>query len=167
MLHYFTCHLNLGILKYIFASTDWCQPEPPSNWSQCNLVPHEWSQYQRASVGRLWANGDSVWFAQQVSAGNGLQPDVLWGQNSGAGRDRLLLAAALVPGHPGLRTGGNSVYYHHLHPEIMLMIWVVLGETLERPVLIHSWWFTMLYNCDCPSGAFTCFPQLMQTMETD
>lgn len=56
-----------------------------------------------------------------MSAGSGLHPDVLWGQNSGARSDHLLLAAALVPGHPGLRTSGHSVHHHHLHPEVMLI----------------------------------------------
>lgn len=54
-----------------------------------------------------------------MSAGDGLQPDVLWGQDSGAGSDCLLLAAPLVPGDPGAGTGGNSVHHHHLHPEVM------------------------------------------------
>lgn len=57
-----------------------------------------------------------------MSAGDGLQPDVLWGQDSGAGGDRLLLAAPLVPGHPGARTGGNSMHHHHLHPEGMMSL---------------------------------------------
>lgn len=54
-----------------------------------------------------------------MSAGDGLQPDVLWGQDSGASSDCLLLAAALVPGDPGPGTGGNSVHHHYLHPEVM------------------------------------------------
>ncbi len=54
-----------------------------------------------------------------MSAGNGLQSDVLWGQDSGASSNCLLLAAALVPGYPGPGTGGNSVHHHHLHPEVM------------------------------------------------
>lgn len=54
-----------------------------------------------------------------MSARAGLQPDVLRGQDSGASSDSSLLAAALVPGFPGPGTGGNSVHYHHLHPEVM------------------------------------------------
>lgn len=54
-----------------------------------------------------------------MSAGDGLQPDVLWGQDSGASGDCLLLAAALVPGYSGPGAGGNSVHHHHLHPEVM------------------------------------------------
>lgn len=72
-----------------------------------------------ASAGRLRAHGDSVWDAEQVSAEDGLQSDVLWGQDSGTGSNRLLLAAALVSGYSGPGTGGNSVHHHHLHPEIM------------------------------------------------
>lgn len=53
-----------------------------------------------------------------MSAWYGLQPDVLWGQNSGTGGDCLLLDAALVLGHPGARTGGNSMHHYHLHPEV-------------------------------------------------
>lgn len=53
-----------------------------------------------------------------MSAGDGLQPDVLWGQDRGARSDSVLLAAALVPGYPGPGTGGNSVHHHHLHPEV-------------------------------------------------
>lgn len=53
-----------------------------------------------------------------MSARDGLQPDVLWGQDRGAGGDRVLLAAALVPGDPGPGTGGDSVHHHHLHPEV-------------------------------------------------
>lgn len=53
-----------------------------------------------------------------MSAGDGLQPDVLWGQDSGASSDRLLLAPPLVPGHPGTGPGGNSVHHYHLHPEV-------------------------------------------------
>lgn len=54
-----------------------------------------------------------------MSAGDGLQPDVLWRQDSGASSDCLLLAAALVPGYSGSGTGGNFVHHHHLHPEVM------------------------------------------------
>lgn len=54
-----------------------------------------------------------------MSPGDGLQPDVLWGQDSGASCDCLLLAAALVPGDPGPGSGGNSVHHHHLHPEVV------------------------------------------------
>lgn len=54
-----------------------------------------------------------------MSAGDGLQPDVLWGQDSGTSSDCLLLAAALVPGYPGPGTGGNFVHHHHLYPEVM------------------------------------------------
>lgn len=52
-------------------------------------------------------------------AGNGLQPDVLWGQDSRTSSDCLLLAAALVPGYSGPGTCRNSVHHHHLHPEVM------------------------------------------------
>lgn len=83
------------------------------------MAPRGRPHHQRASAGRLRADGDSVRDAQQVSAGDGLQPDVLWGQDSGASSDCLLLAAPLVPGDPGAGTGGNSVYHHHLHPEVM------------------------------------------------
>lgn len=51
--------------------------------------------------------------------GDGLQPDVLWGQDSGASSDHVLLAAALVPGYSGPGIGGNSVHHHHLHPEVI------------------------------------------------
>lgn len=54
-----------------------------------------------------------------MSAWDGLQPDVLWGQDCGTSCDCVLLAAALVPGHPGTGTGGNSVHHHHLHPEVI------------------------------------------------
>lgn len=54
-----------------------------------------------------------------MSAEDGFQPDVLWGQDSGTSSDCLLLAAALVPWYPGPGTGGNFVYHHHLHPEVM------------------------------------------------
>lgn len=53
-----------------------------------------------------------------MSARPGFQPDVLWGQDSGASSDRPLLAAALVPGYPGPGTRGNFVHHHHLHPEM-------------------------------------------------
>lgn len=54
-----------------------------------------------------------------MSAWDGLQPDVLWGQDCGTSCDCVLLAAALVPWHPGAGTGGNSVHHHHLHPEVI------------------------------------------------
>lgn len=54
-----------------------------------------------------------------MPAGDGLQPDVLWGQDSGTSSDHILLAAALVPGYSGPRACGNSVHHHHLHPEVM------------------------------------------------
>lgn len=54
-----------------------------------------------------------------MSAGDGLQSDVLWRQDSGASSDRLFLASALVPGYPSLGTSGNSVHHHNLHPEVM------------------------------------------------
>lgn len=56
-----------------------------------------------------------------MSAGTGIQPDVLWGQDSGASSYSLLLAAALVPGYPGPWTGGNSVHHHHLHAEVIML----------------------------------------------
>lgn len=54
-----------------------------------------------------------------MPAGAGIQPHVVWGQNSGACGHALLLAPALVPGHPGSGAGGHSVHHHHLHPEVM------------------------------------------------
>jgi len=54
-----------------------------------------------------------------VSAGDGLQPNVLWGPDGGASGDRVLLAAALVPGFTGPGSCGDAVHYHHLHPEVM------------------------------------------------
>lgn len=53
-----------------------------------------------------------------MSAGAGIQPHVVWGQNSGACGHALLLAPALVPGHPGSGISGDSVHHHHLHPEV-------------------------------------------------
>lgn len=53
-----------------------------------------------------------------MPTGDGIQPDVLWGQDRGTSCDLVLLAAALVPGHPGPGTGGNSLHYHHLHPGV-------------------------------------------------
>lgn len=54
-----------------------------------------------------------------MSAADGLQPDVLWGQDSGTSSDCVLLAAALVPGDPGPGTGGDFMHHHHLHPEVV------------------------------------------------
>lgn len=53
-----------------------------------------------------------------MSARIGLQPDVLWGQDRGTSSDCLVLDAALVPGHSGSWTGGDSVHHHHLYPEV-------------------------------------------------
>lgn len=81
-----------------------------------------------------------------MSAGDGLQPDVLWGQDSGASSDCLLLAAALVPGDPGPGTRGNSVHHHYLHAEVMRAAdqggaccfpWLVL--TLAGLMLMPVW----------------------------
>lgn len=66
-----------------------------------------------------------------MSPGDGLQSDVLWGQDSGASSNCLLLAATLVSGYSGLGTGGNSVHHHHLHPEIM-KVWLSLLFSLDN-----------------------------------
>lgn len=84
------------------------------------MAPCGWPHHQSAPAGWLWEDGDPIWDAQQGSAGAGLQPDVHGGQDSWASSNNLLLAAALVPGHPGPWTGGNSVHHHHLHAEVMM-----------------------------------------------
>lgn len=53
-----------------------------------------------------------------MPAWDGLQPDVLWREDRGAGRDRVLLAPALVPRDPGSGTGGNTLHHYHLYPKV-------------------------------------------------
>lgn len=135
-LHFNVCHI-FKIIFWVFLSqnsehnfslnflsTGWCQSNQTSTfqWYQCWMAPHGWTHYQRTSAGWLSADGDSIWDAQQVSKGNGLQPDVLWGQDSRTSCYCVLLAAALVLGHSGFGTGGNTVHHHHLHPEVIQMV---------------------------------------------
>lgn len=75
-----------------------------------------------------------------MSAGAGIQPHVVRGQNSGACGRAFLLATALVPGHPGSRAGGHAVHHHHLHPEVKLSD--SCSRRWEQPLygLLVYWW---------------------------
>lgn len=50
---------------------------------------------------------------------HGLHAALLWGEDRRTCGGARLLDAALVPRHPGPGSRGNSLYYHHIHPEVV------------------------------------------------
>lgn len=118
-------NLVLTFLVFLYSFNSACLCFSTAGWRQAAAVLQQQSRVlvlpsgrRRRESGRLPEDGDSVRDAQQVSAGAGLQPHAVRGQDSGACGGALLLAPALVPGHPGSGAGGHAVHHHHLHPEV-------------------------------------------------
>lgn len=161
-----------------FVSTGWRQTHPnlASQWFGPHLARLGRPTHHRAWTGWLWTDGDFVRDDQQVSARDRLQPDVLWGQDSGASSDRLLLAAALVPGYSGPGTGWDSVHHHYLHPEVMrpddvwsllffcallilMAVWIGMcasrGAAVDRAVLLCSYGQSEAFSSPSKSKAWS------------